>query len=266
MTKTIHSAVNVEVIEEAFYMPQLDRSRRIWIYKPTGYYQNDKKYPVVYMQDGQNLFDEAVAFGEEWGIDETLNSMLAECLIVGIDNSEHRMKEYKCHDDEEFGPGEGRKYIQFIIETLKPVIDLNFRTMPEREHTHIAGSSMGGLISLYAAVHFPETFGGAGVFSPSLWLVPNVKEEFELLLKPNPEYPQRFYFYGGAQEGSNMVEHIDSIAGLLKKYEHLAVDVAIDPDGEHSEYHWRNKFPDYYEWLSKEYGPQPQVEVHGVAY
>lgn len=251
MEKTQHSALNVEVIDEAFYMPQLDRHRRIWVYKPSGYYQTDKRFPVVYMHDGQNLFDEAIAFGQEWGIDETLNSMLAECIIVGIDNSEHRMKEYNFHDHDEFGPGEGRKYINFIVETLKPVIDLNFRTKPDRVYTHIAGSSMGGLISLFGAMYFPETFGGAGVFSPSLWLVPTAKDELAPLAESNTEFPQRFYFYGGANEGDNMVEHINTIAELLRQYPQYAVDVEVDPEGEHSEYHWRNKFPDYYSWLSQ---------------
>jgi predicted alpha/beta superfamily hydrolase len=251
MEKTQHSALNVEVIEEAFYMPQLDRSRRIWVYKPSGYYQNDKCFPVIYMHDGQNLFDEATAFGEEWGIDETLNSLLADCIIVGIDNSEHRMREYNFNDHEEHGHGEGRKYVEFITETLKPVIDLNFRTKPEREYTHIAGSSMGGLISLYGAMCFPETFGGAGVFSPSLWLVPGAKEELRKVAKANTRYPQRYYFYGGEKEGDDMVTHINTIAELLRQYPQYAVDVEIHNEGEHSEYHWRNKFPDYYAWLSQ---------------
>jgi predicted alpha/beta superfamily hydrolase len=252
MQKTIHNAVNVEVIDEEFYMPQLERSRRIWVYKPSGYFRSDKKYPVVYMHDGQNLFDEAVAFGEEWGIDETLNSLLAECIIVGIDNSDRRMTEYNFHDHEEFGPGEGKKYMQFIVETLKPVIDLNFRTMSDRKHTHIAGSSMGGLISLYGAMYFPETFGGAGVFSPSLWFLPRAKDELKTVAESNTRFPQRFYFYGGAKEGENMLAHIYTIANLLKQYPSYAVDVEIDDEGEHSEHYWKNKFADYYNWLSGE--------------
>jgi predicted alpha/beta superfamily hydrolase len=251
MQKTQHGAVNVEVIDEAFYMPQLNRSRRIWVYKPSGYYQTDKRHPVVYMHDGQNLFEEATAFGEEWGIHEILNSMLADCIIVGIDNSEHRLNEYNFRDHEEYGQGEGRKYIRFIVETLKPAIDLNFRTRPDREFTHLAGSSMGGLISLYGAMHFAETFGGAGVFSPSLWIVPDAEAELKLVAASNLSFPQRLYFYGGAKEGGEMVKHIKKIAALLKEYPTYEVDVEIDPEGEHSEYHWRNKFVDYYTWLSQ---------------
>ena len=252
MDKTIHNALNVEVIDEAFYMPQLDRHRRIWVYKPTGYYQTDKQYPVVYMHDGQNLFDEAIAFGEEWGVDDTLNSMLAECLIVGIDNSEHRMQEYNYNDHGEYGPGEGKQYMEFIVQTLKPAIDLNFRTLADRKHTQIAGSSMGGLISLYGAMHHPEIFGGAGVFSPSLWLVPDVAKDLKPLAEGNKDYPQRYYFYGGEKESEDMVENINKVADFLLAYPQYAVDVDILPEGEHSEYHWRNKFPDYYAWFSQQ--------------
>lgn len=252
MERTQHNAVNVEVIDEDFYMPQLDRSRRIWVYKPAGYFKTDKRFPVIYMHDGQNLFDDATAFGEEWGIDETLNSLSAQCIVVGIDNSEYRMTEYNFKDSEEYGRGEGRKYIEFIIDTLKPVIDLNFRTKPGREFTHIAGSSMGGLISLYGAMYFPKTFGGAGVFSPSLWIVPGAEKDLKNAAKLNSRYPQRYYFYGGEKEGSNMVEHINDVTNLLKKYAKYTVDVEIHAEGEHSEYHWRNKFADYYEWLSRQ--------------
>ncbi len=252
MQKTMHSAVNVEVIDECFYMPQLDRCRRIWLYKPGGYYRTNKRYRVVYMHDGQNLFDVATAFGEEWGIDETLNSLAGECMIVGIDNSEHRMTEYNFHDHEKFGKGEGRKYIEFLIKTLKPVIDLNFRTKPDRRNTHIAGSSMGGLISLYGAMYFPKIFGGAGIFSPSLWAVPGAADELRKVAKANKRYPQRFYIYGGGKEGGNLVTRIESIAAVLKDFPRFAVEVEIDPEGQHTEYYWRNKFADYYKWLSKE--------------
>ena len=250
MEKTQHNAENVHVIDECFYIPQLDRTRRIWLYRPDGYEQSDKRYPVVYMHDGQNLFDQATAFGDEWGVDETLNSMLAECIIVGIDNSEHRMTEYNYKSHEKFGKGEGSKYIDFIANTLKPRIDATFKTRPEREHTFIAGSSMGGLISLYGALNHAETFGGAGIFSPSLWLVPDATEELKCLADKNAHLPQRFYFYGGGKEGDNMVEHIEHMVDLLNDYPYYHVTVEIDPEGDHSEYHWRNRFPHFYAWLA----------------
>lgn len=247
--ETNTKAHNVDVIDENFYIPQLDRHRRIWLYRPPEYYYTEKHYPVVYMHDGQNLFDEASAFGEEWAVDKTLNFMSAECLIVGIDNCEHRLREYNFNCHEEYGEGEGRQYMQFIVEHLKPFIDKNFRTKTEREHTYLAGSSMGGLISLYGALHHAETFGGAGVFSPSLWLAPNAAEELRPLAEQHAQYPQRFYFYGGAKEGDNMVEHITKVADMLQQFPYYRVHMAINPEGDHSEFHWRNKFPEYYAWL-----------------
>jgi predicted alpha/beta superfamily hydrolase len=176
--------------------------------------------------------------------------MLAECIIVGIDNSENRLTEYN-YNDSEHGAGEGKQYMDFIVNTLKPFIDKNFRTNTQREHTHIAGSSMGGLISLYGAIHYAEIFGGAGIFSPSLWLTPNAADELKPLAEQNADYPQRFYFYGGAQEGENMVEHIASVAGMLDYYMHYDVHTEVDSEGTHSEFCWRNKFPDYYNWLAQ---------------
>ena len=242
---------NVFVIDEAFHIPQLNRTRRIWMYVPQDYNDSDKRYPVIYMHDGQNLFDEATAVGEEWQIDETLNSMLAETIIVGIDNSEHRMNEYNFHHHEEFGAGEGRQYMEFIVHTLKPFIDANFRTKPEREYTQLAGSSMGGLISFYGAIHFAETFGGAGIFSPALWVVDEAMYELKQVAEKKMHLPQRFYFYGGAAEGGEMLTHIGRITELLNELPHFSINVDMDPSGEHSEFYWRNKFPNYYLWLKE---------------
>src|SRR4051812_44062056 len=100
MEATEQHPPNVFVIDEAFHIPQLDRTRRIWLYKPTGYEETEKRYPVIYMHDGQNLFEEATAFSAPWGIHEALNTLLAECIIVGIDNSEQRLNEYNFHDHE----------------------------------------------------------------------------------------------------------------------------------------------------------------------
>src|SRR5215217_3183379 len=132
---------NVYIIDNAFYIPQLKRSRRIWLYLPADYSTAKKHYPVLYMQDGQNLFEEWSAFGEEWGVDETLNNLKAKCIVVGIDNGiDKRMNEYTLHDQERYGKGEGAHYLAFLVNTLKPYIDETYRTLPEQAHTYIAGS------------------------------------------------------------------------------------------------------------------------------
>lgn len=244
------TTVNVSIISDAFYMPQLGCSRRIWIYQPPeSQYSLTKKYPVIYMHDGQNLFDENTAFDDEWGIDESLNALQAECIIVGIDSGENRMTEYNFHDNKKHGKGRGRQYIDFIAATLKPYIDAHYNTRPERMFTHIAGSSMGGLISLYGALYYPKIFGGAGVFSPSLWLVDGAVTELADVVLQNKHYSQLVYFYGGGKEKCDVVMHITNVANLLSQHPCYKVKLEIDPNGEHTELHWRTKFPGYYKWI-----------------
>src|SRR5688572_5693584 len=138
---------NVRIIDTAFFIPQLNRTRRIWIYLPEDYATGTKRYPVLYMHDGQNLFNEATAFAGEWGVDETLDTARKKCIVIGIDNGGlKRMNEYNPYDNDRFGKGEGKQYIDFIAKTLKPYIDKKYRTLKDKKNTIIAGSSMGGLI------------------------------------------------------------------------------------------------------------------------
>ncbi|HYE53636.1 MAG TPA: alpha/beta hydrolase-fold protein, partial [Chitinophagaceae bacterium] len=177
---------NVRIMDSAFYMPQLKRYRRIWVYLPPGYFIGNKRYPVLYMHDGQNLFDDATAFSGEWGIDETLDSMKKHCIVVGIDNGGlKRMNEYNPYDNDRFGKGEGKQYLAFIVKTLKPFIDKKYKTLADKKNTHIAGSSMGGLISMYAAIVYPNVFGSAGVFSPSFWISPKLKDDISKRVRPS---------------------------------------------------------------------------------
>ncbi len=243
---------NVTIIDDAFYMPQLGRSRRIWLYLPAGYYKSGKEYPVIYMHDGQNLFDAAAAFGgEEWQVDETMNSLKARCIVVGIDNGgDKRITEYNFFETQKFGKGEGKQYINFIINTLKPHIDKTFRTLPGRQHTFTAGSSMGGLISFLAALYYPQVFGGAGVFSPAFWLVPELKTLTEKEIK-NTKLLQHYFFYAGGKEGDGMVENVEAITNGLKNSDRFSLHTIINPDGDHSEATWRNQLPHFYKWLEK---------------
>src|SRR5512139_2503958 len=133
--------------------PQLGNTRDIHVYLPPSYRASGRHYPVVYMHDGQNLFDPETSFSGEWGVDETLERLGpegVETIVVAIPNmGGARCDEYSPWTDPRAGGGRGDAYLAFIVETLKPRIDLKFRTRREREHTGIMGSSMGGLISLY---------------------------------------------------------------------------------------------------------------------
>jgi predicted alpha/beta superfamily hydrolase len=208
---------------------------------PTDYQDINKSYPVIYMHDGQNLFDSSTAAGQEWYLDETLSMLHGECIVVGIDSGEEkRATEYNFRDSIEFGEGEGRKYIEFIAQTLKPFIDERFRTLPDREHTFIAGSSLGGLISFYGAMYFPEVFGGAGIFSPSFWLVPDIVEEMKVVIEKGSGLRQHFYFYGAQQEDEKMLNYINDVAALMSQYPQYKIYLDLHELGEHSEGYWGN--------------------------
>lgn len=243
-------ANNVWITDKAFYMPQLNRYRRIWLYIPPEYGTSRKRYPVLYMQDGQNLFEEWSAFGEEWGVDETLNRTKEKCIVVGVDNGvERRMNEYTLYDDEIYGRGEGVRYLSFMVKTLKPYIDKTYRTLADRDYTFVAGSSLGGLISFYACLHYPQVFGGAGIFSPAFWIAPGLLKETQSRAERSRHLPQRFYFYYGEREGHEMAAKARPVIDLLKRYEHCTVKTVTDKEGTHSEAEWRKEFPRFYKWI-----------------
>lgn len=245
---------NVLLLDDDFYMPQLDRNRRIWIYLPPDYDATNKTYPVFYAQDGQNLFDQYLSFSGEWEMDESLNALFdngdAGAIVVGIENGgAERINEYSPWIHPQYGGGQGDEYAAFIAETLKPYIDANYRTRPERESTGIIGSSMGGLISLYAAVAYQEVFGKAGVFSPSLWFSDEV---FSFVSDTGKEADLRFYLLAGALEdnGSVVADNQQLFTTLVNAgFDASEINVHTDADGQHSEWYWAREFPDAYEWL-----------------
>ena len=246
------ASANVHVIDTAFYMPQLDRYRRIWIYLPPSYNtQKNKAYPVLYMHDGQNLFNEQTAFDKEWGVDECLDTLSTqlnkECIVVGIDNGgDKRMSEYNPYDDDKYGKGEGKQYLEFIATTLKSYIDKNYRTQKDAQHTFIAGSSMGGLISMYALVEYPDVFGAAGIFSPSFWLVPQLYTDVA-----NTKWQKKFriYFYAGQKESAAMVRDMQRMVNIIKAKNCCQMQDVTFPLGQHNEKYWREEFDDFYRWL-----------------
>jgi metallo-beta-lactamase class B len=250
--KRYTASPNVKIMDTAFQIPQLNRKRRIWVYLPKSYAVSSKTYPVMYMHDGQNLFnDQTAAFGE-WGVDECLDSMQLktgkETIIVGIDNGgDKRMTEYNPYDNTQFGKEEGKEYIEFIVKNLKPYIDSKYRTKKSAPYTFIAGSSMGGLISLYAIIQYPEVFGGAGIYSPSLWIAPQL---YDAAIKFNPLTVQpAFYFYAGGSESATMVGDMKKMYDILQQKKSCKLVEVINPLGQHSEKYWRLDFPNFYNWL-----------------
>jgi predicted alpha/beta superfamily hydrolase len=153
------------------FSPILDNKRDIVVWLPIGYNLQknpNKRYPVLYMHDGQNIMDPKTAYvGKDWRVDETVMKLIKqkkikEIIVVGIYNSPDRLDEYSWTE-------KGQKYLKFIVTELKPFIDSSYKTLPDKENTAIMGSSMGGLISFYAAWHYPEVFSMAGCLSSSFY-------------------------------------------------------------------------------------------------
>jgi predicted alpha/beta superfamily hydrolase len=241
----------VQPVSAPMPMPGLDRERRIRVYLPPGYATSTKRYPVLYMHDGQNLFDEATGFAGEWGVDETLDRLAREqgleLIVVGIDNSDQRIHELKPWADPKYGAGEADAYLRFVVEVVKPFVDGHYRTRPGRKHTGIMGSSLGGLTSWYAAFVHPEVFGRIGVFSPSYWIAP---QAYELARsKPLPR-GMRMYQSIGEREGSDAKDQVETVAAAARMEAVLRHDQprlqlrAVQRAGaEHNERAWREEFP-----------------------
>ena len=256
-------AANVQIISDSFRLPQLaGRARRVWLYLPPGYASHPgQRYPVLYLQDGQNVFDDATSFSGEWGVDETLNRLATEspqrpgCIVVAVDNGgERRLDEYSPWANADYKKGgEGDQYTNFLALTLKPYIDAHYRTRPDAAHTAIAGSSMGGLIALYAGLKYPRVFGRVGVFSPAIWFAKDSILSYERRHRPAP-LASRFYFVAGPAESETMLPLMaEARNGLLAsgvKSSHLRLKAPAD--GQHAEWFWRRELEPAYRWLLAE--------------
>jgi len=242
----------VQILDEYFDVPELESQRRVWLYLPADYNETDKYYPVLYMQDGQNLFDQYTAGGyQEWGVDEVMDERFYHnaCIIVAVDHGEEsRINEYNPYSSEEHGEGRGNAYTDFLVNTLKPFIDANYRTQSDAQHTTIAGSSMGGLIAAYAALKHPEVFGNAGVFSPAFWIA---KDIYAFALEQEGLTNSRFYFICGDAESEDMVCDMQGMAEIVrgKVADSRQVHVEIIPGAGHNEEQWHNDFSAFYDWL-----------------
>jgi predicted alpha/beta superfamily hydrolase len=209
------------------------------------------------MHDAQNLFDTTTAFSGEWKVDEFMDAQKGQkVIVVGIDHGdEKRILELTPFPNENYGGGEGASYVAFLVKTLKPYVDSNFRTLPEAENTAIMGSSLGGLISFYAALKFPEVFGKIGVFSPSFWFSEEIFSFAEASKMPKNS---RFYFVAGTAESENMISHLFKMKQILlnKGLSEEKLHLKIVKDGEHNEAFWSREFPEAFEWLfpTREHG------------
>ncbi|QHI37785.1 Endo-1,4-beta-xylanase/feruloyl esterase [Kordia antarctica] len=256
---------NVETFEENFNIPQLNRTRKISVYLPPNYEASTKSYPVLYMHDGQNVFDKATSYSGEWEVDETLNKLHQthglDLIVIAIDNSENRMQEYTAWENKEFGKSEGKQYVDFIANTLKPAIDKKYRTKSDSKNTAIMGSSMGGLISQYAVFQYPNVFGKAGIFSPSFWfsdkIIPFTKSRIAKAKN------SKLYYVMGEKEGGNMVIDMQKIIHILEtnNFSKTNLNSKFAPNGTHSEAFWRSEFEEAILWLFSENIQQKNIDL-----
>lgn len=203
------------------------------------------------MQDAQNLFDAKTAFAGEWEVDESPDRLGVEVIVVGIDHGgENRIDELTPFPNEKYGGGNGEAYINYIIKSLKPYIDENFRSKPHREHTAGFGSSLGRLISFYVAIKHPETFGKAGIFSPSFWFSDKIYDFAENL---EIKEEVKFYFLAGTREEETLIPNIKKMIFLLEdKLSKEKIVFKTVEEGEHNEALWREAFPLAFSWLMEE--------------
>jgi predicted alpha/beta superfamily hydrolase len=255
-----HTLTGNIVRHERFPSEALGNSRTLLVYLPPGYDEGEQRYPVLYMHDGQNLFDAATSFiGVEWNVDETLERMISDqevapLIVVGIYNTPDREFEYTPIQDASRGKGGGAdRYATFIVDEVKPFIDATYRTKPGRESTGIMGSSLGGIASLYIAWTHPDVFTRVGAMSTAYWWsnsqILSVLEELE------PPPGVRVWLDMGTAEDSTD-RNADGVADLLelhRRARNILMEKGLtiprrlryveDEGAVHNERAWASRFP-----------------------
>jgi predicted alpha/beta superfamily hydrolase len=249
------TAGKYEVRWPKFHSTILGNDRGIWVYYPPSYLENaTTRMPVVYMHDGQNLFDPSTAFGgNEWKVDETMNAgaedgSIREAIVIGVENTAARMDEYTPTRDatEGFG-GKGDDYIRMLITELKPVVDGALRTQTGRESTAMMGSSLGGLISSYAGTTSSSTFGLIGALSPSTWWDGTMLIGTVAATKGKSPEPLRVYVDSGDSGTSN--DDMTNTAKLAQTYRDVGyvddstLKYVLQKGASHSEIYWAQRLP-----------------------
>lgn len=256
--------VSVSVWQDAFYMPQLNRHRRIWVYLPPNYTENVQNYPVLYMHDAQNVFGEADSPYQKWEVGRTLNQLFKEtnwgCIVIGIEHGEaHRLGEYSPYPNPNHGGGEGAAYLNFIVETLKPQVDAHFRTLPDAQNTLMIGSSMGGLIAIYAALKHGDVFGKVAAFSPSLWWSDDI---YAFAAANSYDFVHKMVLLGGEKESDEMLPDLLAMYNTLADNGYYEQKIHLDfyQDGTHTESFWGRELGKALRWLQSEQLPLMEEE------
>jgi predicted alpha/beta superfamily hydrolase len=244
---------------DAFQSDALGNSRDVLVYLPPGYDTDaDHRYPVLYLHDGQNVFDTSTSFaGTEWAVDETAERLvhegrIAPLIIVAINHAgAQRADEFApTRDAHRHAGGEASRYARFVVEELKPYVDRTFRTEPDARHTAIGGSSLGGLVTLHIGLEHPGVFGALAVLSPSIWW--DRRAILERVEQLTSRLPWRIWLDVGTAEGRDTVRNARALKGLLvQKGWKAGIDLHYleAPDAPHSEAAWSVRVAPLLEFL-----------------
>lgn len=258
-----HTVVGHLKLYRQLWSPQLQNRRDILVYLPPSYSNTKRQYPVIYMHDGQNLFDAYTSFVGEWQVDETLEALSQEgleAIVVGLPHMETaRLDEYSpFYDSICQQGGQGDQYLAFIVETVKPLIDRTFRTLPAGRYTGLCGSSMGGLISLYGFFRHAGLFGFVGAMSPAFWFA---QDDLFTYLEAAPFQPGKIYLDTGTAEMVNVAGYgemavpptvVIDMYQLLQRKGYLPGETVwyVEDEGAvHNEAAWANRLPSALRWL-----------------
>lgn len=253
-TKKIQYSSHPFLIAKGIKIPKINRRRRVWAFLPSDYLNNpQKRYPVIYLNDGQNVFEGwKAALGKGW---ETHNRMRQiaqifhhESILIGIEHGKkHRKGEYMPFDFSGGFSFEGNAYADFVANELKTFVDKKLRTLPEREHTSIIGSSLGGLNAIYTGFKHQDVFSKVGVLSPSLWAAPTL---LPLIRQVGKHFYTQFYLSVGDKEGAKTVFNTQQLYHTLADvgFEPRELRLNIVPNGRHNEALWEEEFSNFYQW------------------
>jgi predicted alpha/beta superfamily hydrolase len=242
-----------------FFSNILGNTRPIWVYLPPTYLENPRaRFPVLYMHDGQNLFDPSTAYGgNPWWVQNTLDAAaesgdFAEAIVIGPENNADRTNEYTPVVGKEFYGGHGAAYLRMLVEELKPKVDAELRTLPQREKTAVMGSSLGGLISSYAGITHADSFGLVGIMSPSTWWADNV---ILTLVPSTPAAPRPLRVYVDSGDSGVDNDDVTATARLAEVYRALGYKDGVDfkyvvqQGAIHNETYWAQRLPEALKFL-----------------
>jgi predicted alpha/beta superfamily hydrolase len=243
---------------EQFRSRFLRNQRDLIVYTPPGYaHQSWRHFPVLYLHDGQNLFDGATSFirGQDWHVGQTADHCIkagtvAPLIIVGMYNTKARIREYTPTQVPKLGGGRADRYAEFLIEEVKPFVDREYRTLSGSQHTGIGGSSLGGLVSLYLGLQHSRIFGKIAALSPSVWWNQQVIHRFarSATVEPRP----RIWLDVGTREGARIVQDVEKFRDVLfEKGWKLGKDLHYErvEGAEHNEAAWAQRVGPFLRFL-----------------